>query len=88
MQSLLESKMKKNVRASSSKLYHIEYNCKGYHRYGTEHCTSYMINEDYLDKLIYNKLLAIKYKTVENYKFIEFDVEKWIKQISALNSKN
>lgn len=65
----------------------IEYNCNGYHRYGTEHCTPHRINEDYLDKLIYNELLSIKDKAVENYKSIEADVKKWINQKTNVSSK-
>jgi len=87
VQFLLQSKTRKNIRASSSKPCHryagllkcaecgcsfvcktrknsdspnrFEYNCNGYHRYGTEHCTAHRIDEDMLDKLIYSELLSI-----------------------------
>lgn len=65
----------------------LEYYCNGYHRYGTENCTPHRINEEYLDTLIYNKLLAIKDKATENYKAIESAVKKWMKQKTNVSSK-
>lgn len=65
----------------------IEYNCNGYHRYGKEHCTAHRIDEDYLDKLIYNELMSIKDEALANYKSIESDVKKWMSNKSAVNNK-
>ena len=65
----------------------IEYNCNGYHRYGKEHCTAHRIDEDYLDKLIYNELMSIKDEALANYKSIESDVKKWMSNKNSVNNK-
>lgn len=65
----------------------IEYNCNGYHRYGKEHCTAHRIDETYLDKLIYNELMLIKDKALENYKTIESDIMKWMNKKNTVNDK-
>ncbi len=65
----------------------IEYNCNGYHRYGKEHCTAHRIDETHLDTLIYNELMFIKDKALANYKTIESDVKKWMKQKNTVNDK-
>ena len=65
----------------------IEYNCNGYHRYGKEHCTAHRIDEEYLDKLIYNELMSIKDEALANYKSIESDVKKWMSNKSSVNNK-
>lgn len=65
----------------------IEYNCNGYHRYGKEHCTTHRIDEEYLDKLIYDELMSIKDEALENYKSIESDVKKWMSNKSSVNNK-
>ena len=65
----------------------IEYNCNGYHRYGKEHCTSHRIDETHLDKLIYNELMFIKDKALDNYKTIESDIMKWMNKKNTVNDK-
>lgn len=65
----------------------IEYNCNGYHRYGKEHCTAHRIDEDYLDKLIYNELMSIKDEALANYKSIESDVKKLMSNKNSVNNK-
>lgn len=65
----------------------IEYNCNGYHRYGKEHCTAHRIDEEYLDKLIYNELMSIKDEALANYKSIESDVKKWMSNKNSVNNK-
>lgn len=65
----------------------IEYNCNGYHRYGKEHCTAHRIDEEYLDKLIYDELMSIKNEALANYKSIESDVKKWMSNKSSVNNK-
>ena len=115
VQFLLQSKTRKNIRASSSKPCHryagllkcaecgcsfvckirkwsgkpdrYEYNCNGYHRYGTEHCTAHRIDEDTLDEPIYSELLSIKDKALNDYKSIEDDVKRWMKQKSDVSRK-
>ena len=64
-----------------------EYTCNGYHRYGTEYCTSHRINESTLDDLIYRELLSIKNRAVECYQTIEEDVKNWQRQKSNINGK-
>lgn len=65
----------------------IEYNCNGYHRYGKEHCTAHRIDEEYLDKLIYNELMSIKDEALANYKSIESDVKKWMSNKGTVTNK-
>lgn len=65
----------------------IEYNCNGYHRYDREHCTAHRIDEEYLDKLIYDELMSIKDEALANYKSIESDVKKWMSNKSSVNNK-
>ena len=64
----------------------IEYNCNGYHRYGKEHCTAHRIDEEYLDKLIYDELMSIKDEALANYKSIESDVKKWMSNKNSVNN--
>lgn len=75
------------IRKWSGKPDRFEYNCNGYHRYGTEHCTAHRIDEDILDRLIYEELLSIKDKALANYKSIENDVKKWMKQKGNISNK-
>lgn len=65
----------------------IEYNCNGYHRYGKEHCTAHRVDEEYLDKLIYDELMSIKDEALANYKSIESDVKKWMSNKNSVNNK-
>lgn len=65
----------------------IEYNCNGYHRYGKEHCTAHRVDEEYLDKLIYNELMLIKDEALANYKSIESDVKKWMSNKGTVTNK-
>ncbi len=74
-------------RKWKDKLDHIEYNCNGYHRYGKEHCTAHRIDEEYLDKLIYNELMSIKDEALSNYKSIESDVKKWMSNKGTVTNK-
>ena len=64
-----------------------EYNCNGYHRYGTEHCTAHRIDESVLDELIYKELLSIKEKAISDYKSIEADVKKSLKKDKSVKKK-
>ena len=64
-----------------------EYNCNGYHRYGAEHCTAHRINEDDLDKLIYDELLAVKEQAMLSYQSIESDVKRWLNQKSTVRDR-
>ena len=64
-----------------------EYNCNGYHRYGKEYCTAHRIDETMLDELIYSELLSIKERAIANYRSIESDVKRWVKQKSNVSNK-
>lgn len=64
-----------------------EYNCNGYHRYGKEYCTAHRIDEAMLDELIYSELLSIKERAIANYRSIESDVKRWVKQKSNVSNK-
>ena len=64
-----------------------EYNCNGYHRYGTEHCTAHRINEEDLDRLIYNELLSLREQAILSYQSIETDVRNWMNQKSSIKDK-
>ena len=57
-----------------------EYVCNGYHRYGSENCTSHRIDEADLDNLIYEELMSIKEDAQKNYDSIESDVKRWLSQ--------
>jgi len=65
----------------------IEYNCNGYHRYGREHCTAHRIDENILDKLIYDELKLIKRQAKKNWSNIETDVKKWLSQKNNTEKK-
>ena len=72
----------------------IEYVCNGNHRYGNEHCTPHRINEDMLDKIIYDEILSLKDKAQENWVVISKFIDEWNKQkvlidkqISKLNKR-
>ena len=65
----------------------IEYACNGYHRYGKENCTAHRINESEIDELVYNEILNIREQAMENYKNIDNDVRRWLKQKSTVTGK-
>ena len=75
------------IRKWSGKPDRFEYNCNGYHRYGTEHCTAHRIDEGTLDELIYSELLSIKENAINDYKSIEADVKRWMKQKTDVSKK-
>lgn len=65
----------------------IEYACNGYHRYGKENCSAHRINESEIDELVYNEILNIREQAKENYKNIDNDVRRWLKQKSTVTGK-
>ena len=65
----------------------IEYACNGYHRYGKENCSAHRINESEIDELVYNEILNIREQAMENYKNIDNDVRRWLKQKSTVTGK-
>ena len=64
-----------------------EYVCNGYHRYGSEHCTSHRIDEAVLDEIIFKELMEIKQAALKNYKAIEVDVKRWKTQKNTAQKK-
>ncbi len=60
-----------------------EYICNGYHRYGSENCSSHRIQEKDLDELIYGELKNLGRKMKKNYESIEGDVRHWMAQKSS-----
>ena len=65
------------IRKKNSPDKYYEYICNGYHRYGKEHCTSHMIRESDLDKIIYDELENIREIAQENCKRIDADFRRW-----------
>jgi len=60
----------------------IEYICNSYHRYGKEHCSPHRINEEAVDKLIFDELQNIKSMADKNWQSIEKQVKDWTMQKS------
>lgn len=60
-----------------------EYVCNGYHRYGSENCSSHRVREKDLDELIYGELKNLGKKMKKNYESIEGDVRHWMAQKSS-----
>ena len=65
------------IRRKNSPDRYYEYICNGYHRYGKEHCTSHMIRESDLDKIIYDELKNIREIAQENCRRIDADFRRW-----------
>ena len=65
------------IRRKNSPDRYYEYICNGYHRYGKEHCTSHMIRESDLDKIIYDELENIRVIAQENCARIDADFRRW-----------
>ena len=61
--------------------------CNGNHRYGKENCTPHRVDEETLDKLIYDELMLIKDLAKKNYKSIESDVKKWMSKKNTAEKK-
>ena len=64
-----------------------EYVCNGYHRYGSENCTSHRIDEADLDNLIYEELMNLKEDAQKNYDSIESDVKRWLSQKNSAEKR-
>ena len=65
----------------------VVYVCDTYHRYGKEHCSSHMVDEDALDRLISAELLRTKELYEENWSRLEWFVEKWTPKASMASAK-
>lgn len=56
----------------------VEYVCDTYHRYGKEHCSSYAVGEETLDKLIAKELLETKQMYQKNWSTLEKLIGRWM----------
>ena len=65
----------------------VVYVCDTYHRYGKEHCSSHMVDEETLDRLIGAEILRTKKMYKENWSRMEWLVEKWTPKASTASAK-
>ena len=65
----------------------VAYVCDTYHRYGKEHCSSHMVDEETLDRLIGAEILRTKKMYKENWSRMEWLVEKWTPKASTASTK-
>lgn len=65
----------------------VAYVCDTYHRYGKEHCSSHMVDEETLDRLIGAEILRTKKMYEENWSRMEWLIEKWTPKASAASAK-
>lgn len=65
----------KRVKLKSSE--RVVYICDTYHRYGKEHCSSHMVDEKVLDRLITEELLRAKKMYEENWSRLDQFIDKW-----------
>ncbi|MCI7473077.1 MAG: recombinase family protein [Clostridiales bacterium] len=65
----------------------VVYVCDTYHRYGKEHCSSHMVDEETLDRLISAELLRTKKLYQENWSRLEWLIEKWTPKASVASAK-
>ena len=65
----------------------VVYVCDTYHRYGKEHCSSHMVDEEALDRLIGAELLRTKELYEENWSRLEWFIEKWTAKASMASAK-
>lgn len=65
----------------------VVYVCDTYHRYGKEHCSSHMVDEEAFDRLIGAELLRTKELYEENWSRLEWFIEKWTPKASMASAK-
>ncbi|OUN83025.1 recombinase family protein [Gemmiger sp. An50] len=65
----------------------VVYVCDTYHRYGKEYCSSHMVDEEALDRLISAELLRTKELYEENWSRLEWFIEKWTPKASMASAK-
>lgn len=65
----------------------VVYVCDTYHRYGKEHCSSHMVDEESLDRLIGAEILRTKKMYEENWSRMEWLVERWTPKASTASAK-
>ena len=65
----------------------VAYVCDTYHRYGKEHCSSHMVDEETLDRLIGAEILRTKKMYEENWSRMEWLIERWPPKASTASAK-
>ena len=65
----------------------VAYVCDTYHRYGKEHCSSHMVDEESLDRLLGAEILRTKKMYEENWSRMEWLIEKWTPKASTASAK-
>lgn len=65
----------------------VVYVCDTYHRYSKEHCSSHMVDEETLDRLIGAEILRTKKMYEENWSRMEWLIEKWTPKASTASAK-
>lgn len=65
----------------------VVYVCDTYHRYGKEHCSSHMVDEETLDRLIGAEILRTKKMYEENWSRMEWLIEKWTPKASTASAQ-
>lgn len=65
----------------------VAYVCDTYHRYGKEHCSSHMVGEETLDRLIGAEILRTKKMYEENWSRMEWLIERWTPKASTASAK-
>ena len=65
----------------------VAYVCDTYHRYGKEHCSSHMVDEETLDRLIGAEILRTKKMYEENWSRMEWLIERWTPKASTDSAK-
>ena len=65
----------------------VAYVCDTYHRYGREHCSSHMVDEETLDRLIGAEILRTKKMYEENWSRMEWLIERWTPKATTANAK-
>lgn len=75
----------KRIRLKSRE--RVVYVCDTYHRYGREHCSSHMVDEESLDRLIGAEILRTKKMYEENWSRMEWLIERWTPKASTTSAK-
>lgn len=75
----------KRIKLKSGEL--VAYVCDTYHRYGKEHCSSHMVDEETLDRLIGAEILRTKKMYEENWSRMEWLIERWTPKASTASAK-
>ena len=65
----------------------VEYICDTYLRYGKEHCSSHIIREELLDRLITEELRSAKRLYQQNWDRLQTVIDRWIPQQPSVEKK-